>query len=473
MSHPSFLALSLAAAAGGAWSAAAYSQVCQPHWERGAAVAPDGGVHALAAISEGGGISLYVGGRFTHIGGVPADHVAKWDGSAWTALGSGIPGQFNSHGFNGCCANVHSIAAGVSGSSVIIAGNFVTAGGQIVESIADYSGGVWQSLAGGIANAGCVDCAYVVYTTARAGSAASGPIYAAGTFDLAGGNPAAKVARWDGQSWSALGTGIGAATGDPFPAVVQALATFQGSLYAAGTFTRAGSIETRGIARWNGAEWSDVGGGLGVPAGGRIPSVTAMAVYDNGQGASLYIAGIMDEVGGVPARNIAKWDGAAWSPVGSGIGTGVNDRVWTLNVFDDGSGPALYAGGEFADAGGLPAANIARWNGSAWSAVGDGVDGAVQTMAVRDTSLYVGGWFATAGGVSSPFLAKWAGCPSCYANCDRSTASPTLNVSDFVCFMNSYSAGAAYANCDASSLPPVLNVADFICFLNRFAAGCE
>ena len=196
-------------------------------------------------------------------------------------------------------------------------------------------------------------------------------------------------------------------------------------------------------------------------------------------GCCLVVVGLFVFVGGaggvrsVSDSNIAIWDGATWSPVGSGIGSGVNDRVWTLSVFDDGSGPGLYAGGEFADAGGQPTANIARWNGSSWSGVGDGVDGAVHTMAVLDSSLYVGGWFTTAGGISSPFLAKWAGCPACYANCDHSTASPTLNITDFVCFMNSYSAGAPYANCDGSSMPPILNVADFICFLNRFAAGCE
>jgi hypothetical protein len=60
----------------------------------------------------------------------------------------------------------------------------------------------------------------------------------------------------------------------------------------------------------------------------------------------------------------------------------------------------------------------------------------------------------------------------CYANCDGSTVSPVLNVLDFNCFLNRFSAGDAYANCDGSTVPPVLNVLDFNCFLNRFSAGC-
>jgi hypothetical protein len=66
-----------------------------------------------------------------------------------------------------------------------------------------------------------------------------------------------------------------------------------------------------------------------------------------------------------------------------------------------------------------------------------------------------------------------AGTPGgCYPNCDGSTAVPVLNVLDFNCFLNRFSAGDAYANCDGSTAAPVLNVLDFNCFLNRFSAGC-
>jgi hypothetical protein len=60
----------------------------------------------------------------------------------------------------------------------------------------------------------------------------------------------------------------------------------------------------------------------------------------------------------------------------------------------------------------------------------------------------------------------------CYPNCDGSTTPPILNVADFSCFINRFSAGDSYANCDGSTTPPVLNVADFSCFLNSFSAGC-
>ncbi len=62
---------------------------------------------------------------------------------------------------------------------------------------------------------------------------------------------------------------------------------------------------------------------------------------------------------------------------------------------------------------------------------------------------------------------------ACYANCDGSTTAPVLNVNDFSCFLNKFTAGDTYANCDGSTTPPVLNVNDFTCFLNRFSAGCS
>jgi hypothetical protein len=61
----------------------------------------------------------------------------------------------------------------------------------------------------------------------------------------------------------------------------------------------------------------------------------------------------------------------------------------------------------------------------------------------------------------------------CYANCDGSTTTPLLNISDFTCFLNRFAAADPYANCDNSTTPPTLNVSDFACFLNAFSAGCS
>jgi hypothetical protein len=72
-----------------------------------------------------------------------------------------------------------------------------------------------------------------------------------------------------------------------------------------------------------------------------------------------------------------------------------------------------------------------------------------------------------------PLIEVAGGAPTCYANCDNSSAVPFLNVNDFICFQSKFAAGDSYANCDNSTTAPVLNINDFICFQSKFAAGCS
>ena len=79
--------------------------------------------------------------------------------------------------------------------------------------------------------------------------------------------------------------------------------------------------------------------------------------------------------------------------------TGINGDVFTMTSFDDGSGPALFIGGSFSLAGTVPANNVVKWDGLAWSALGGGFDGQVTAMAVYDDgngpALYAGGNFTS------------------------------------------------------------------------------
>jgi hypothetical protein len=96
------------------------------------------------------------------------------------------------------------------------------------------------------------------------------------------------------------------------------------------------------------------------------------------------------------------------------------------------------------------------------------VDGAGHAYIAGYTLGSLGGPSA---GSYDAFLAKY-GPPTCYPDCDASTAAPLLNVNDFICFLTKFAAADPYANCDGSTVEPVLNVGDFICFLNTYAAGC-
>src|SRR5690606_37775835 len=152
-------------------------------------------------------------------------------------------------------------------------------------------------------------------------------------------------------------------------------------------FQFAGGVPANALARWDGTSWSVVGGGIGAPPG-RSPTVRAMAVYDDGRGPALYVAGTFNSAGGKECWNIARWDGVEWEPVGPGLATTVN----ALCVFDaDGPGPkrpALFADGAFSRVRGGERGtlmSIGRWDGEEWSAVGGwNAPGATAAFAVWD-----------------------------------------------------------------------------------------
>ena len=81
----------------------------------------------------------------------------------------------------------------------------------------------------------------------------------------------------------------------------------------------------------------------------------------------ILIMGASPCAGEVTANHIAKWDGNDWSALGGGM-----DGSVTAIAFDKSGN--LYAGGTFVSAGGVTANSIAKWDGNNWSALGTGMD---------------------------------------------------------------------------------------------------
>src|SRR5262249_11906947 len=112
---------------------------------------------------------LYAGGTFGTMGGTLASAIAKWDGSTWSALGSGISGRV--------------IALAVSGSNVYAGGDFLSAGGNLANNIAKWDGSGWSALGSGADN--------LVYAL----SASDQDLYVGGRFFMAGDKVSHYVAR--------------------------------------------------------------------------------------------------------------------------------------------------------------------------------------------------------------------------------------------------------------------------------------
>ena len=364
------------------------------------------GAHALAVYDDGGGAALYAGGNFNFAGGVEVNHIAKWDGTGWSAL-SGPAGR-------GASDQVSALAVydDGGGEALYAAGFLATAGGVEVNHIAKWDGTGWSALIGP-AGTGTSDRVSALAVYDDGGGEA---LYAGGVFTTAGGVEVNHIAKWDGTGWSALSGPAGTGTSST---AVSALAVYDdgggAALYAGGNFTTAGGVEVNHIAKWDGTGWSALSGPAGTGTGSGI--VTALAVYDDGGGAALYAGGFFPTAGGVEVNHIAKWDGAGWSALSGPAGTGTSSSVDALAVYDDGGGAALYAGGFFPTAGGVGVNHIAKWDGAGWSALsgpaGAGTSNNVRALAAYDdgggAALYAGGRFATAGGVEVHHIAKWDG----------------------------------------------------------------
>jgi hypothetical protein len=194
----------------------------------------------------------------------------------------------------------------------------------------------------------------------------------------AGGVPANGIARWDGASFKPVGSGVG--SGD-YDGIVWAMTFFRGDLYVGGQFLTAGDVAVRNIARWDGRAWSAVGGGV---AGG-LEKVAALAV----SGDRLYVGGDFTMAGEVAANRIAMWDGTRWQP----LPVITSESVRAIAV----AGSEVYvAGGSFTTADGLKTNGIVKWGGSVCSALGGGLgSGAflapVLAIAPAGRTVYVGG----------------------------------------------------------------------------------
>jgi hypothetical protein len=341
---------------------------------------PDGDVLAVLRV----GTNIYIGGNFTAVGAVAANRVAKWDGTVWSSLGTGTN--------NGVSGPVNALAVGGSGD-VYVAGDFIRAGSTPARRVARWNGTAWSSLGTGTAN-GLNDTALALAVDAN------GNVYAGGRFSQAGGATAYFVARWNGTAWSPLGMGT--------DNMVFALAAApNGGVYVGGAFKQAGAVVTTAVALWNGTGWESLGTGIS-DINGPLVSVGALALAPNGD---LYAGGSFSQAGGVAASNVAKWDGTAWSSLGTGNANGTGDYVKCLAIAGTGE---VYVGGTFAYAGGLLARRLLRWNGTDWSLLGttaaNGLSDIPTGLAVAaNGELYAGGYFGQAGRASANRIARWNG----------------------------------------------------------------
>ena len=161
--------------------------------------------------------------------------------------------------------------------------------------------------------------------------------------------------------------------GDGFNKSATCLTMYNGDLIAGGGFSKSGSKNIQGIARWNGNSWEQLGQGID----GTVNCMTVM----NGK---LIVGGSFKKSGSTVLNSIAIWDGSTWSTMNEGFKE-AGDAVYCLAV----NGDELIVGGDFQEAGGEYSPNIIKWAKNKWVALPAGVPSSVGSMVIYKNRLYV------------------------------------------------------------------------------------
>jgi len=396
-------------------------------------------VHAITITSNG---DVVIGGLFVAVDGVAASRIARWNGSVWSPVGGGLTSgnvfaiealpdgslclggnftngdqagtdhllRFDGTGFGPLqrgTGGIVNTSRRLRSGDLVVGGSFRQLAGIAASGVARRTGTTWSALGAGVD--GTVLCVLEL---------ANGELLVGGLFANAGGNAATNVARWNGSTWSPMGAGL--------PGAVHRLVQRpNGQIVASGAFLER-------VAVWNGTAW--LGTGVASTLGGSFPA-RALAVLPNGDvaasalnlssgahhavwnGASWTALSTLNSwaadyavaqngdllaVGNFFPTPVRRWNGTAWSQVGS---SGLVSATCLLELPN---GDLLTGGGASGSA------YVQRFDGATWTTIALGSGGGVLTFAPEaDGSLFVGGSFTLLEGqVASRMARMTSNCPA-------------------------------------------------------------
>jgi hypothetical protein len=177
------------------------------------------------------------------------------------------------------------------------------------------------------------------------------------------------------QTWEPVGAGL--------PNNVYALQEFDGHLIAAGRF---------GVQRWNDTTWSN------------MPNVQVapltLAIFND----TLHVSGDF-HYSGAPSR-VFKYNGSNWTQVGGSF----HHQSWSSTKTLLNYNGSLISGGRFTRIDNDTILNIASWDGTAWSRLGNGFNDMVYKLAEHDGKLFASGNFTASGtDTTIQHIAMWDG----------------------------------------------------------------
>jgi hypothetical protein len=251
----------------------------------------NGPVYRLHGYTDG----LYAVGIFTEADGVEANGLARWDGSIWHSvfdlprLGVSLNSIYDMAWYN---------------DELFICGNFAGNDGMI--SIARHDGDSWLSVGDGIRGS---------FSLVNLLEVHNGLLYVAGAFAKTQpygppDNPGCGIVTWDGENWGELGTGTCGANNP----TIYRMTWINDTLYVTGRFNVIGGVPTGRVAKWDGQRWCSL-----VPPNYFYPDIVVMGSFRD----TLIVGGSFTVAGPDSIDRIAKWVGGSYtSACGTAVGLG-------------------------------------------------------------------------------------------------------------------------------------------------------
>ncbi len=209
-----------------------------------------------------------------------------------------------------------------------------------------------------------------------------------GSFALAGGVVnTSRIARWNGATWVAYGTGLAGGANIGYGVVADA----SGYPTVTGDFATANGVAALNIARWTGATFVPFGVGL------NAVGLTLLLTKTN----VLWVGGQFTTANGVTVNAVTYWNGATFVALGTGLAIGIGIlQVYTLEELNNND---IVIGGQFDTANGIASRAIVVWNGTVFIAkFGPGAVGLVGSLYNDEINnvLYIGGNWTAFGGTA-------------------------------------------------------------------------
>ncbi len=390
-------------------------------------------VACLIMWDDGWGPALFVGGRFTAIGGIPANNIARWTGSVWQNLSTGLTPTAPQREARNMA--VHDDG---TGSQLYVGGYFAQAGGTPAMGLARWNGSSWSSVGGLSAgfygaysitshdagngprlficaealSVGTVPLTDLASWDGVAWASVQPPPNSVGIFhvdsvDLGAGPKLyavtyGQVYRMDGASWTYLGADFASGYCGPWAENRFSFAAFDtgsgSQIHFGGNLSRIGTVSTWFVRLTNDA-WEDFGPAQRGFRNGLVEApIASLLSHDDSSGPALYCSGYYCIADGVITSGITRWNGTGWQALNSPASGPAGGMI----EHDAGSGPQLFAAFDN---------SVVRWNGSTWSTIGSGTPSQEHYTCLGSFGgeLFVGGTFTYIQGVPCNNIARWDG----------------------------------------------------------------